>query len=1302
MSNDTKETLKVARQFFKQNEYQEVLKKCKKILKDDKNNYNALILLAAAMKELEEYKSQAPLVLEKATKIEPNNLLAWQGLVAYYEKNLDNDECRNKLISFYCKLLQIDSNFKFSHTLNRILEVSLQLDDTAVLGHSIETLCELRNKLDSDQMKLFNVTLVQLLMNNSNSSNEYGDLLENVLKSVVNDAEAINRQDYYRKYLDVLYNKGKLDALMKEAISMYQQFSEDTLPLVYICRVYYEQNILDNNRYADIDVKQFYESLKKLNNESDEAAIAHAVYLEKTDSLIAARQILKNILTLKPHMLYCWIILGEINVRLYCWEDAENAMRQALKLIKHEINDELLYKMEVIMMDSMSRSNNKQKWETALQMCEKYLQKHSSKQVELICARVHVLLNHADVSITLNNLESQSEIKIQATILKALYLKQQKLLDQAVDILDSALEVSEAWFILGTIYWELEQYNDSLMAFLNGVTVDQYNWECLVYLGRYYHEYGNDLERSRRCYLTALQINPSSEQAGIGLSTVYRLLKNHDANTQLLERLTMSDGGPKWAWLQLGRQYLDQGDALQAIKAFQRVIRADPNDNYNWESLGDAYFSRGAHTSALRSYQRALKLCPNSLYSLIQLANIKLMLEQYADAKKDFEEILNELRYVPVLKGLAEACIALAKESTVKQFLGRANDYFQQAINNLSLAIVERNNMSCLWKLLGDVCYKVALMPDKYSYLNIPSKLVGSNDTEGVVLMKKTELSLLSTRCCCCALSLSPQSASLWHDLALCYLLQLHLASSVDHKTLASKCLAAGKRAVKLCPSAWLYWNLLGVICMSPYIRNYALAQHSYVMAIDKETNNAIVWCNLGTLYLYIGDLYKANEAYSQAQRADPTYVNSWIGQALIAEMMSRKEAIDLFRHSTQLGYHDEAALGYAHWVLTVLLDTNTEKDSLYTYIIENMHAVFVASDVMHWYLEHHPEDLYARNAYGLLLERQKLYRSAAEQFAVAVQTSVNEEKDMVCLNLGRVLIQLKKYTEAVTFCQAVRGKADYNSQCHLALSLFKAKRYEESYSTYETALHSCANTETEKAYALCAMAAIAYTFQGVHDAKTLLFQSIQIQPPVVTSFVAAASLGILHGDLNLTTLILNELKQYENDTDYAPHVANLRAYFYLIKNDVKSAVATLSKAIFKHPDDVRYWIRLLRILLEIDVQSFSKCAQKALFLRRNIVDVDIVHIACASSFNYFVETSMSDNTRSIQKLLFTYPGRIESWSTFVAAFLSRFANKNINCNAQWLLAFISVLQQSVQCTSSVAKWLDDSKRKLTQFIELR
>ena len=56
-------------------------------------------------------------------------------------------------------------------------------------------------------------------------------------------------------------------------------------------------------------------------------------------------------------------------------------------------------------------------------------------------------------------------------------------------------------------------------------------------------------------------------------------------------------------------------------------------------------------------------------------------------------------------------------------------------------------------------------------------------------------------------------------------------------------------------------------------------------------------------------------------------------------------------------------------------------------------------------------------------------------------------------------------------------------------LSLLPAKRYEDSYAAYETALEWLAPADGEKSHILVAMAAVAYKCQGVEDCKTLLFQ---------------------------------------------------------------------------------------------------------------------------------------------------------------------------------------------------------------------
>lgn len=108
MSTEIKVALKEARKSFKQNEYSDAIKKCKEILKKDKDNYGALVLLAASMKQVEEYNSQVPLILRKAVKIQPDNPLAWQGLAAYYEKHCNSNDCCSELMSAYYKLLQMD------------------------------------------------------------------------------------------------------------------------------------------------------------------------------------------------------------------------------------------------------------------------------------------------------------------------------------------------------------------------------------------------------------------------------------------------------------------------------------------------------------------------------------------------------------------------------------------------------------------------------------------------------------------------------------------------------------------------------------------------------------------------------------------------------------------------------------------------------------------------------------------------------------------------------------------------------------------------------------------------------------------------------------------------------------------------------------------------------------------------------------------------------------------------------------------------------------------------------------------
>jgi len=127
--------------------------------------------------------------------------------------------------------------------------------------------------------------------------------------------------------------------------------------------------VLCKNEF-EIDIIQFYESLLKLNANSETAFIAKAAYLKRTDELIESRECLKQVVSLNAQSFYAWLMLSQVYCKLYCWEETENACRQALRLIKSSLKDKFQHAIKLRLLEAISRSNNKQKLVEARQICE--------------------------------------------------------------------------------------------------------------------------------------------------------------------------------------------------------------------------------------------------------------------------------------------------------------------------------------------------------------------------------------------------------------------------------------------------------------------------------------------------------------------------------------------------------------------------------------------------------------------------------------------------------------------------------------------------------------------------------------------------------------------------------------------------------------------------------------------------------------------------------------------------------------------------------------------------------------------
>lgn len=117
---------------------------------------------------------------------------------------------------------------KFAHFLSKVSEIVLKLKDDDVLSEVLDTLSALRKPSTKQRTSLIDKTLAWLLTEYSNNSiNGYQELFEDVLASVVRDADLVNRHEYYRRYLRMLYDANKLTVLLTEAQEMYAQFPQN-------------------------------------------------------------------------------------------------------------------------------------------------------------------------------------------------------------------------------------------------------------------------------------------------------------------------------------------------------------------------------------------------------------------------------------------------------------------------------------------------------------------------------------------------------------------------------------------------------------------------------------------------------------------------------------------------------------------------------------------------------------------------------------------------------------------------------------------------------------------------------------------------------------------------------------------------------------------------------------------------------------------------------------------------------------------------------------------------------------------
>ncbi|XP_009574813.1 PREDICTED: tetratricopeptide repeat protein 37-like, partial [Fulmarus glacialis] len=244
MSNkEVKAALKSARDAIRNKEYKEALKHCKAVLKQEKNNYNAWVFIGLAAAELEQ-PDQAKGAYKKAIELEPNQLLAWQGLANLYEKSNQID-VKGDLADVYQKLLELyesGDKQKWCDVCNKLVELYHQEKKYLEVAETWQKLIQRKQEEGAEKAELHQLwkKMIQLLKDSTqNQDNKTEQSLLTAFEHAVNSADTVPGEDHQNLYKDFIQCLSKFPhetaRLEKACNDMMALYPTESYPLEVLC-----------------------------------------------------------------------------------------------------------------------------------------------------------------------------------------------------------------------------------------------------------------------------------------------------------------------------------------------------------------------------------------------------------------------------------------------------------------------------------------------------------------------------------------------------------------------------------------------------------------------------------------------------------------------------------------------------------------------------------------------------------------------------------------------------------------------------------------------------------------------------------------------------------------------------------------------------------------------------------------------------------------------------------------------------------------------------------------------------------
>lgn len=831
-------------------------------------------------------------------------------------------------------------------------------------------------------------------------------------------------------------------------------------------------------------------------------------------------------------------------------------------------------------------------------------------------------------------------------------------------------------------------------------------------LGIFYADYCKDKKRARKCFQKAFELSSSEVSAAERLARIFAEQGEWELVEVIAQRVVdsgkikLSPGSKKkgisWPYAALAVAELNKHDYAKSIASFQAALRISPDDYHSWVGLGESYHNCGRYMAATKALLHAQKLevetkqhnFGETWFSHHMLANVNRELGDYDKAIIGYQSVLSKREgEYGVSIALIQALVESSLDSIQKGLFGFAIERAIEAIEAaVSLTRIEVDTFN-LWKSVGDACSIFSLVQSRVNdfpaenvrqilrsgkdngVYDIFSEIDGvgleiatatglysKDESDGLNLTRSIHASILAHKRAIFTSANDNHAKSIaFYNLGwIEYKAHIYLCAEMKYRSsrylkVAVRCF---KRSIEIEAGNSEFWNALGVV--TSYV-NPNIAQHSFIRSLYLNERSAQTWTNLGTLYLLQNDYLLANEAFTRAQSSDPDFAHAWVGQGILAIILSGdiKEAHILYTHALEISASSSILTKkqYVQSSFDQLISSKAVVDmSNYVQILFCLRQIQSMA----------PRDLSSRHLTTLFLEQVNDIPSAfsdlsnlcniVESDYELTESSVSLSRfALVKADISRCQLSMASFDEAIEsgeialqlsaedagskLSEESRQKCRLSAYLTMGLAHYKLGQIEPALQYFLPALEESNSNPT----AVCLLAQVLWA-QGDQDsrnsARSYLFDCIESHPDHVECILLLGIVALFdqdHESLEAVIASLHELRTTSNITHARKsQVGDVLQSIAALTDDLPNQRATteIQTDIFLSPSKPYAWNRLAKMTGDQFISEMAlKTALRAVYLKSEVDAADLAEM-------YAGTRKLGD----AQKAIMNAPWSIKGW----------------------------------------------------------